>query len=194
MNSIFQKRPWIKYVAGGFVITLGVLVIILASLWLQHLQNVVNIVVASSCLIMGLIILFSFFLSETHKLFTMTMLFSALLFTVGVALLVCRFGLKFTIDIKILVYILAIFILSFALVTLCKSISLIYFKEKVIWIILMISLTVICITLGVLSIVFANNLVRAACITLGVSLIVVGILLIVFSIMNDKKKEEVAQQ
>lgn len=188
MNSVFQKYPWLKYVAGGFVITLGVLIIILASLSLKDLQNIVNIVIASSCLIVGLILLFSFFLSETHKLFTLTMLFSSLLFTIGVTLLVCRFGLKFTIDTKILVYVLAIFNLAFALVTLCKSISLIYFKEKVIWIVLMIFVTLACITLGVLSLVFANNLVQAAYIILGVSLIILGVLLIVFSIMNDKKK------
>ena len=190
MNSIFQKHAWLRYVVGGFIIALGILVIILASLSLGKLPEVVNIVVASSCLLLGVFLLCSIILSETHKLFTLTMVACALLITAGVTLLVARFALHFTIQPNILVYSLAIFKLAFALVCLGKTVSLIFYKEKGSWIFLMIVVTLACIALGVLSLVFANKLMQTAYIILGVSLIVVGVLFIVFSMMNSKKRND----
>lgn len=189
MNSVFQKRGWLRYVVGGFIVALGILIVILACSALDKLPLVVNIVVSSACLLLGVFLLFTIILSETHKLFTLTMVACSLLLTIGVTLLVARFGLHFTIQPSIMVYALAIFNLAFALVCLGKTISLIYYKEKVLWIVLMILITLVCITIGVLSLVFANKLIQTSYIILGVSLVVIGVMFIVFSVINEKKKE-----
>ena len=184
MNSIFQKHPWLRYVIGAFVILLGLLIIILGSLSPSNLQDVVNIVLSVACILLGLFFLASILLSETHKIFTITMVLSSIFLTLGVLLLVARFGIRFYIDPKLLVYLLSIFTLAFGAVALGKAVSLIFYKEKVSWIIVMFLIATVCVVLGVLSLVYADKLVQAVYIILGVALVVVGVLFIVFSIIN----------
>lgn len=190
MNSIFQKYKWLKYVVGAFIIALGVLVIILACLNTGKVPAIINIVVASASMIMGLVLLFSVLLSETHKLFTVTMVVSSLLITFGILLLVARFGISFVIDPKILVYLIGIFSITFGVIALGKGVSLIVFKEKVSWIALLFLLAVAAITLGILALCYVGQLVTAAYIILGVALVTIGVIYIVFAIIADNKKEK----
>lgn len=190
MNSIFQKHKWLRYVVGSFVIALGVLIIILACLSTDQVPNIINIVLSSGLILLGVFLLCTVLLSETHKTFTTTMVVSSLLIAIGIVCLVARFYVHFTIDPRLLVYFIAIGSLSFGTVALAKGVSLIVFKEKASWIALMFLIAVLGITLGIIALCFVGELVQAAYIILGVSLVAIGILFIVFSILSDKKKSE----
>ena len=189
MNNVFQKYKWLKYVIGSFIIALGVLVIIIACLNTGKVPEIINIVVSVASMILGLILLFTVLLSETHKLFTVTLVTSALLITIGITLLVSRYSIGFVIKQDLLVYLTAIFSLTFGGILLAKGISLIVFKEKVGWIVLSFLLSIAAITLGILALLNAGTLVQAAYIILGVALVTIGVIFIVFAILNDKKKE-----
>ena len=190
MNSIFQKHKWLRYVVGSFVIALGVLIIILACLSTGQIPNIINIVLSVGLILLGLFLLLTVILSETHKAFTTTMVVSSVLITIGILFLVARFYVQFAIDPRLLVYLIAIGSLTFGTVALAKGVSLIVFKEKASWIALMFLVAVLGITLGIISLCYVGKLVQAAYIILGVSLVVIGILFIVFSILADKKKAE----
>ena len=191
MNTVIEKYKWIKYVLGGFVAALGILIILLACLNFGALENAINIVVASGLLILGLASLIITIFTETHKGFSLSLLISSAIITAGIILLIARFGIGFTIKNVLLVYILAVLTLVFGVASLFKVVSLIVYKEKKTLIVLMALVAVAAITLGILGIVFApklGELVVAAFVILGILVLVTGILMIVFSVLSDKKK------
>ena len=191
MNTVIEKYKWIKYVLGGFVAALGILIILLACLNFGALENAINIVVASGLLILGLISLIITIFTETHKGFSLSLLISSAIITAGIVLLVARFGVGFTIKNILLVYILAILTLVFGVASLFKVVSLIVYKEKKTLIVIMSLVAVAAITLGILGIVFApklGELVVAAFVILGILVLTTGILMIVFAALSDKKK------
>ena len=189
MNSLFQKYKWLKYLIGGFIVALGIVVIILACLNTGKVPAIINITVSVGAMLVGLVLLFTMLLSETHKLFTVTMVASALLISLGILFLVARFGIGFMLDARLLVYLIAIFTLTFGVLALAKAVSLIVFKEKASWIALLFAVAVIGITLGILSLCYVGKLVQAAYIILGIALVAVGIVYIVVAILSEKKKE-----
>ena len=191
MNTVLEKYKWIKYVLGGFIAALGILIILLACLNFGALENAINIVVACGLLILGLVSLVITIFTETHKGFSLSLLISAAIITAGIILLVARFGIGFTIKNILLVYILAVLTLVFGVASLFKVVSLIVYKEKKSLIAIMLLVAIAAITLGILGIVFApklGELVVAAFVILGILVLVTGILMIVFSVLSDKKK------
>ena len=56
MNSVFQKYKWLKYLVGGFIVMLGVLIIILACLNIGSVGNVINIVISVGLILIGLVV------------------------------------------------------------------------------------------------------------------------------------------
>ena len=190
MNSIFQKYKWLKYLIGGFIIALGIVVIILACLNTGKVPSIINITISVGALLLGLVLLFTVLFSETHKMFTVTMVISSLLIAIGIVFLVSRFAIHFVIDPQLLVYLIAIFSLTFGVISLAKAISLIVYKEKVSWILLLFVVAALGITLGIVSLCNVGKLVQAAYIILGIALVVVGILYIVFAVLSEKKKSE----
>jgi uncharacterized membrane protein HdeD (DUF308 family) len=188
MNTVLEKYKWIRYAVGTFIIALGILIIVLACLNMGALANVINIIVASSLIVLGLISLIITIFSETHKGFTSSLVISSAIIAAGILLLVARFGSGFTIDNKLLVYILSIFILVFGVASLFKGVSLIVYKEKRTLIFLLFLVAIVAIVMGILGIVFTPKLVVASYIILGIVVLAAGILLIVYSVVNDKKK------
>ena len=191
MNTILEKYKWIRYALGAFIIALGILIIVLARLNLGKLQDVINIVIASSLLVLGLVCLIVTIFSETHKGFTMSLLISAAIIAAGIILLIARFGIGFAIPNILLVYIISVFTLVFGTACLFKLVSLIVYKEKKMLIVVMAIVAVAAITLGILGIVFApklDGLIVASFVILGILVLVTGILMIVFAALNDKKK------
>ena len=191
MNTVLEKYKWIKYVLGGFIAALGILIILLACLNFGALENAINIVIACGLLILGLVSLVITIFTETHKGFSLSLLISAAIITAGIILLVARFGIGFTIKNILLVYILAVLTLVFGVASLFKVVSLIVYKEKKSLIAIMLLVAIAAITLGILGIVFApklGELVVAAFVILGILVLVTGILMIVFSVLSDKKK------
>ena len=191
MNTVLEKYKWIKYVLGGFIAALGILIILLACLNFGALENAINIVVACGLLIIGLVSLVITIFTETHKGFSLSLLISAAIITAGIVLLIGRFGSWFIVDKVFLVYILAVLTLVFGVASLFKVVSLIVYKEKKSLIAIMLLVAIAAITLGILGIVFApklGELVVAAFVILGILVLVTGILMIVFSVLSDKKK------
>ena len=191
MNTILEKYKWLRYALGAFIIALGILIIVLACLNLGKLQDVINIVIATSLIILGLVSLIVTIFSETHKGFTMSLLISAAIIAAGIILLIARFGIGFAIPNILLVYIISVFTLVFGAACLFKLVSLIVYKEKKLLIAMMAVVAVAAITLGILGIVFApklDGLIVASFVILGILVLVTGILMIVFAALNDKKK------
>ena len=192
MNTILEKYKWIRYALGAFIIALGILIIVLACLNLGKLQEIINIVIASSLLVLGLVCLIVTIFSETHKGFTVSLLISSAIIAAGIILLIAKFGIAgFGIPNILLVYIISVFTLVFGTACLFKLVSLIVYKEKKMLIVVMAIVAVAAITLGILGIVFApklDGLIVASFVILGILVLVTGILMIVFAALNDKKK------
>ena len=130
MNSLLVKYKWLKYLGGSFIVALGVLIIILGCTNPGTIPAIVNIVLASSFLLIGLILLLIALFNETHKVFTITFIIGVAAITIGIAMLVARFHLKFVIGTDFVVYILSLLTLVLGVAALFKAISLIVYKEK----------------------------------------------------------------
>lgn len=188
MNSIFKKYGWLKYVLGGFIVALGVTVIILACLSISQLPIILNIVLASGLILFGLFMLYHVMFNETHKLFTPAFVWSALAISTGILFLVSRFAIKFTLSPYLLIYFSALTILTLGAVALIKGVFLIVYHEKTTSIVLLFTLGTIALTAGILGLCFVNKLLTASYILLGVTLVVLGIMLIVLSLIAQNKK------
>ena len=189
MNSLFEKYKWLKYVIGSFIIALGVLVIILASVGSGAVKTAITIVMAIAAMVTGLVFLLLALLSESHKGFTTTLLFGAIGLAAGIVLLIDVFALHHYFDNRLLVYLISIFTLVFGVASIIKGISLIVFKEKRSLIVLLFGVGTLALVGGILGIVFCPDLVKAAYIVLGVLILVAGILLIIFSAIGTKKRD-----
>lgn len=191
MNNILEKYKWIKYVMGAFIIALGILIIVLACLNRDALENAITIVISIALLILGLASLIITLFSETHKGFTYSLLISSLIISAGIILLIGRFTDLFKIDPTLLVYALSVITLVFGSACLFKGISLIVYKQNKPLIVAFFAVAVAAITLGILGIVFAKDLgglITAAYVILGILVLVTGVLIIVLAALNDKKK------
>lgn len=178
---------------GAFIIALGILIIILACLNREVLEDAINIVVASSLLLVGSVLLLVTIFSETHKGFTLSLLISVAIISLGIILLIARFGVKWGIPHVLLVYVLAVLTLVFGVASVFKLVSLIVYKEKKSLIFLFALVGLVGIILGILGLVFApklGELVIAAFVILGILVLTAGIMMIVFAALSDKKKSE----
>ena len=188
MNSIFEKFKWLKFVLGGFAILLGVLVIIFAAVQTGDVPVIINIVISTSLLILGLFLLLSSLLTETHKTFTASLVMGSLSLTLGICMLVARFGKIFVIPSIFIVYLLSILTLVLGVAALFKAIFLIVYRERTSLIILMFAVATIAIISGILGLCFAEKLVTLAYVIVGISLVVLGIIVVVFASLSLKKK------
>lgn len=191
MNNILEKYKWIKYAMGAFIIALGILIIVLACLNRDALENAITIVISIALLILGLASLIITLFSETHKGFTYSLLISSLIISAGIILLIGRFTDLFKIDPTLLVYALSVITLVFGSACLFKGISLIVYKQNKPLIVAFFAVAVLAIILGILGIVFAKDLgglITAAYVILGILVLVTGVLFIVLAALNDKKK------
>lgn len=187
MNSIFEKHKWLKYVLFSFVVALGVAIIILACLQTGKVPVIINITLAVAAMILGLFLLITSLLSETHKLITLSYIFASILIALGIILLIARFGIGSTLNPLLIVYIPAVILLVFGVAAIIKAITLIVYREKKAYIVLMFLAATLSIVLGVLGLCFANKLISTSYIILGILLLVAGILGITFGAIADKK-------
>ena len=193
MNSIFEKHKWLKYVVGAFIVIMGILVIVFGSMKnIGTLEEIVAITLSVGAFIIGLFLLVTCLLNESHKGFTLGLLISTLLLSSGIILLVTKFGIKFGLPNTLLVYIITISILVLGVVCLVKAISLIIYKERKGLIALFIICAILGITLGILGVCFAKDsgLIAAAYIILGVAIVTIGIISLIFAAISDKKKKD----
>ena len=110
--------------------------------------------------------------------------------TGGIAILVGKFGIGISLSGQFLVDVISITALVVGVLSLVKGVSLIIYKEKGGLIFLAMLVGVAGIVSGILGLCFAPKLVTASYILMGILLIAGGILFIVFTIINNKKKGE----
>ena len=187
MNSIFEKHKWLKYVLFSFLIALGVAIIIVACLKTGTVPSIINVTLAVGAMILGLFLLITSLLSDTHKLITVSYIFASVLIALGIILLIARFGIHNELNVLLIVYIPSVMLLVFGVAAIIKAISLIIYREKRSFIILMFFAATLSIVLGVLGLCFANKLISTSYIILGILLLVAGILGITFGAIADKK-------
>lgn len=187
MNSVFEKYKWLRFVIGGGIILLGVLIIIFASLKTGNVPIIINIVISVGLMVLGLFLTFSSLLSETHKMFTPSLLLGSISTGLGISILVARFGLHISFSGNLIVYVSSILFIVLGVVALLKAIFLIVYHEKGIMVFAMFIIAAAAITIGILGLCFADNLVTLAYVLMGTALVVLGILFIVFSALQMKK-------
>lgn len=188
MNSIFEKYKWLKYVLASFVILVGALIIILGCLEPGSTIKIIDIILAVGLFVLGTFLFVTCILSESHKPFTVTLLIATLLFAGGILILVARFAFNGFVAPELLVYILAITTLVFGVAALLKGISLVVYKEKRTWIFVLFVIATVAITLGILGLCYAGQLLSVTYVILGIILVAAGTLWIIFSMIEEKKK------
>ena len=189
MNSIFERYKWLKYVLASFVILVGALIIILSFLVDPgSTAKIIDIILAVGLFVLGTFLFVSCILSESHKPFTITLLIAALLYAAGILLLVARFKFGGLVASESPIYILAVTTLVFGVAALIKGISLVVYKEKRTWIFLLFTIATIAIVLGILGLCYAGELLSFSYMMLGILLVAAGILWIIFTMVDEKKK------
>ena len=188
MNSIFEKYKWLRYVLASFIILVGALIIILGCVAPGDTDMVIDIILAVGLFVLGTFLFVNCILSESHKPFTTTLLIAAIFFAAGILLLVARFAFGGLIDKLFPVYILAITTLVFGVAALIKGISLVVYKEKRTWIFVLFTIATVAITLGILGLCYAGQLLSVTYVILGILLVAAGIVFIIFTLTGEKKK------
>lgn len=186
MHIIFEEYKWLKYVLGGLIIALGIAIIILTALKVNNIGLIINIIVSSGLIVIGTLILVTSLLLETHKPMTLPLVISSIFITLGILLLITRFHLNILKLNEMIVYILSLFILVFGTVALAKGITLIIFKERVLFIVLLFVFATLGIAAGILGIIYAKPVIGFSYYLLGTILIAIGVVVIVVKSIEDR--------
>ncbi len=190
MKTLLARLTWVKIVEGTLLIILGLLVGIIGGIKPLDLSSALFICIAIFLFIDGIVTLISFVLDPKAN-FSLSAIIGALFIAIGIVL--CVPSAQLAINQIITVFVGGMLITTGA-AYLAKSISQCIFKAPIGWILINFLVTIICIALGVVSLVFyakdtsSEVTLMVIYIILGTSITVLGIFDLFFAIQTHKAK------
>ena len=176
MKSLFSKYVWLQLILSILLLFGGAVIIAFAiNNNTDVLENALNIVVAVILFLFGLFAILTAFVFETKKYITASLLYGSASIALGVFLCTKQLML-----LDYIIYLIAIFLIVVGTIQLFKAILLTVKKQKdqLALIIITYVLAVLFSAVGILAIVFRDNLKTglniAASIIVGVLLLVAG--------------------
>ena len=176
MKSLFSKYVWLQLVLSILLLFSGSLIIAFAISGRQNvLRDGLNLVVAITLFIFGLFAILTAFIFEYRKVLTAALVYGSICIALGV--LLCN-GIynKNLYLLDFIVLLLSVFFIVIGVIELVKGIIMLLKKTKETGIAvaaLVVGLGFI--ALGIISIIYRNQIVNAFCILAGVLLVAVGV-------------------
>ena len=176
MKSLFSKYVWLQLVLSILLLFSGSLIIAFAISGRQNiLRDGLNLVVAITLFIFGLFAILTAFIFESRKVITAALLYGSACIALGVLLCNGIYNQNlFLLD--FIVVLLAVFFIVVGVIEIIKGI--IMLAKKIQNNGLAVAALVVglgFIALGILSIIFRNEIVNAFCILAGVLLVAAGV-------------------
>jgi len=172
-----KKITWINIIYGVLLITVGTLAFVFAIIDPTKVRAVVSYSIAACLFVLGLIIIIDSVVRTTHEKFSSALVVGSIVIALGTILCV---NTSFITSFFILF--LSIFLIALGTLVFVKMILFIVYKEKLSLIIAFGIAAALVITLGSLGIVHMDGAEKIIFGTLGVALVVFGVIQIVFGI------------
>ena len=185
MKSLFNKYIWLQLILSLLLMFAGALVLAFAiSNKTNVLRDGVNIIAAVILFLFALFVILSAFIFEPNKPFTTGLLTGSICISIGIILCLGKFVL-----LDYLVFLLAIFFIVLGSVEILKGIAMIVQKFKnTTYVVFTFIAAAICITFGILALIFPSKFALALYIIAGILIFMAGAFELVLGIkaMVDK--------
>lgn len=191
MKKIGEQK-WMLIVYAVLLITIGLLELILSIVKLSAAVQVMSYSLAVGLFIVGLMHIIVSLVADTKAFFRAALILGCIAIAIGVILCIYPYILE-----GLVVLFVAILAIALGAVLIAKAIIAIVYKYKGIWIFLYFLFATLCITFGVLILVFNSKDVIAAQIifaSTGAFIMAVGIFLLIAGIKAVNQKNQSAQQ
>ena len=165
-----KENKWMVVIYGVVLMFAGVFTFVFALVNSGIINSVISISVGVGLCIIGGMHIVTALISKTSEFFTTSLLLGSIAIACGVV-----FFIKRDLISQFLIYFIGVFLLSIGTVSLVKSIIFIVYKQKGSWITFYILLTVLCITLGVLALVFSSQAQSILYAAFGIGIALTGI-------------------
>ena len=190
MKKIAEQK-WMLIVYAVLLITIGLLELILSIVKLSVAVQVMSYSLAVGLFIVGLMHIIVSLVADTKAFFRASLVLGCIAIAIGVVLCITPLLMK-----DFVVLFVAILAIALGAVLIVKAIIAIVYKYKGIWIFLYFLFATICITFGILALVFEHKNDIAAQIifaSTGAFIMAVGIFLLIAGIKATTQKNESAQ-
>lgn len=191
MKKIGEQK-WMLIVYAVLLITIGLLELILSIVKLSAAVQVMSYSLAVGLFIVGLMHIIVSLVADTKAFFRAALILGCIAIAIGVILCIYPYILE-----GLVVLFVAILAIALGAVLIAKAIIAIVYKYKGIWIFLYFLFATLCITFGVLILVFNSKDIIAAQIifaSTGAFIMAVGIFLLIAGIKAVNQKNQSAQQ
>ena len=184
------EQKWMLIVYAVLLITIGLIEFILSIVRLDIAVQVMSYSIAAGLFIVGLMHIIVSLIADTKAFFRASLILGCIAIAIGVVLCIAPSLLE-----GFVVLFVAILSIALGAVLIVKAILAIIYKYKGLWIFLYFLFATICITLGILALVFGSkNQIPAKIIfaSTGAFILAVGIFLLIAAIrvMSAKKEPE----
>ena len=184
------EQKWMLIVYAVLLITIGLIEFILSIVRLDIAVQVMSYSIAAGLFIVGLMHIIVSLIADTKAFFRASLILGCIAIAVGVVLCITPILLE-----GFVVLFVAILAIALGAVLIVKAILAIVYKYKGLWIFLYFLFATICITFGILALVFERkNQIPAQIIfaSTGAFILAVGIFLLIAAIrvMSAKKEPE----
>ena len=170
MNNLFQRYKWMGILLGVLLIIAGIATIVFGIINQSQVGLILSIIIAVILFIIGGLYLIAGCMVPLSNFFTALFLYGAIAIAIGVVLLI-----NTSIVPLVMVYTLSIVLLALGVVYLIRAIMGIVYKSSPAWITFCFIFAVLGITLGVLSLIFKENVLMIIYIVIGSVLVISGI-------------------
>ena len=181
----FAQSKWFSILYGALLLIVGTLTLIFAIVDPSKVDSAISIALAVSLFIIGIVHIASALIAHTNEFFQMSLLLGSAAIAFGVVFCIDR-GLVG----QFITYLLGVFFLSLGLIAIIKFILFIVYKQNLGWIIIYAIMALVSIAAGILVLCFKDESKQVLYGIIGSTIILSGILEIVFAIkaMSDAKK------
>lgn len=177
MKDLFVRHKWIGVVLGALLVIAGVITIIFASIDSGTIDRVLSIVIAVTLFIVGLFYLIAGTLESLSHFYSPSFVYGGLSIALGVILLV-----NTSIVPQVLSYTLSVVMIAMGTVYLIRGILYIVHKMSKTLIIASLSIALVAITLGILSLVFQSAIIVLIYVISGILITAIGVIEIIISL------------
>lgn len=184
----FKEQKWMLLVYALIFIAVGIVQFVLSILDVNKAVAAVSYALACGLFALGLMHIITCFITDTKAFFKVALVLGAFAIAIGVVLILNPLLIK-----VFLIPFVAVLALALGAVMLVKAIVAIVYKYKAGWIVLYFSLFAICVTVGVVFLVYLGVDIAVATIfaTAGIALAALGIFIFVFALrLLIKKKDD----
>ena len=177
MSNLFRKYKWLGIVFGVLLVIAGVLIIIFSITNKDKVSDILAIIVAVVCFVLGAIYIAIGVMISLNNFFDSSFIYGAFLIAIGVLLLIER-----SIVSEILVYTTSVALITFGAIYLIRAILYIANKMKILYIIIALLIAALAITFGILALCYKGQLLIVLYIVMGAIISVAGVIEIIYSI------------